>query len=98
MMVLPAPMTASYPQSPGMLKPNGGGGVFASAHTLLAAGCALLLCVGGCSSQSRGSKIIVSDGCMIYIETVSSESSQDISKQWELYEDCKLKNTTDMER
>ena len=69
----------------------------APAHTLLAAGCALLLCVGGCSSQSRGSKILISDGCMVYIETVSSESSQDIQKNWELYDNCKLKNTTELE-
>jgi hypothetical protein len=63
----------------------------APAHTLLTSVCALMVCVGGCSSKNAAGEITVVDGCMVDIRGISIDQAAEIVKTWDFGDDCELK-------
>ena len=96
-MSFPAPMSAFPTPLPKMLTPNDGRGILLPAHTLLTSVCALMMCVGGCSSRQKLETILISDGCVVYVEKASAEEAKSIMETWQLSEDCEIKTKSDLE-
>lgn len=71
--------------------------MIAPSHTLLTAGCALLLCVGGCSHYSGQGKVTILDGCMVEITGISTLQAQDIIKTWDIDPNCQVEVNTNLE-
>ena len=50
--------------------------------------CALLL-ASGCASQKGKGQILYSEGCVFYVDSLSSVQAADIMRDWSM-EDCKI--------
>lgn len=50
--------------------------------------------LGGCSLQQSGAKILVSDGCVVTIEGISTVQAQEIMKSWDIMDDCRVRVKT----
>ena len=49
-----------------------------------------LLCGGGCASQSVGAKVLISEGCIVIIEGVSTRQADDILRTWDVDPNCQV--------
>jgi len=65
---------------------------------LMAVICALLMLSAGCNLQQLSAgKVLISDGCVIIIEGLSSLQANELSKAWDIDPNCKLKLKTEVD-
>ena len=57
--------------------------MIASRPLLMAVVCALLMLSAGCNLQQAG-KVLYSDGCVLYVDGVSSAQAKEIYKEWRI--------------
>ncbi len=52
------------------------------------------LVLSGCALQRSETKVLVSEGCLITVETTTYAQAKEILRMWDLDEDCELKVET----
>ena len=57
-------------------------------RTLLTALLSVLL--AGCSTQQTAAKIVISDGCLITIDGLSTQQADDVLRNWNIDKRCEI--------
>jgi len=50
----------------------------------------LFVLLAGCASQSTTAKVMISEGCVVVIEGISTAQAQDILRTWDIDPKCQV--------
>ena len=65
--------------------------MIAASRPLLAVACgALLLLSVGCASQTVTAKVLISEGCVVMIEGISTRQADEILRTWDVDPNCRV--------
>ena len=50
----------------------------------------LTLLLTGCASQTMGAKVLISEGCLVMVEGVSTRQADEVLRSWDVDPNCQI--------